>query len=1181
MASSCCLLHWFLRTAARLPNHLAIIHAFFSPRESSVSHVHDQQLQRECEEHVQAATTATDQLVKNDGGVVPVFPRDVVYSYDELRVAVESLGCLLVRGLGLPTPGSSQEEEDEEPERQQLHPNIVSVSPKTVGIWMVQSAEYLVAVLAVLRAGAAFVPLDPSWPLERLKTVVTHSKVSLILGCRHRKWAPHMTAMEFSDALDASSSCTVLWLEEGWIKTDEKAGRHVHTQTWHCTGKRTFCYLLYTSGSSGTPKGVCGTEEGLMNRLQWMEKAYPYQRNDLACFKSSVGFVDHLTEALGPLLAGTPLLIPSPETCKENPLSLLSFVKLWKDLASAMPCTTILNLYGSTELSGDCTFFECPTFDGLSSSSKGPEVLDAAHELNSVPIGEPIDGHWLCIVLEDGKLAESGEEGELWVGGVGVANGYFDDTEVTCSKFMDLSQEKDWLDLNAMGVIGYTPVDTRVRVFKTGDMAKRLLTGSIALLGRKDRQIKIHGHRIALEEIEFILEQHPQVDQAAVSLVILGANSKAGLVAYVVIPDDTVLSNSSKEGTSMVSGDVATHEGQMSLEESLIWWLKERVTAVMIPQQFIRLKAMPLTNSGKIDHSALPKPLLFQQPYISKFGKHKQEESMQGLDYVREVFAHVLMANKEVLAADNFFAMGGTSISAAHAAFVLGVNMHMIYAHPTAWQLCQAMGGVSRGNRLMCFGSEQRGVDEQLVQLQSEREKNSHGRSISLNRVSDLEAVQSSEDEPQNRNLTLGKKRKHEETTKVAQMAWPAFISKPGATAFLRSNKSVDLQSEAESRASQVQDIVLEEVPEKEDWSLQQCWRVSLQACVDASPLLVIHGDTCRIFIGSHSHNFMSVDAISGEVQWEVQLTGRVESSAAITHDFSQVKCQPTLDTWQGWIWCGSHDHHIYALDAMSHTCVWQHSCGGSIFGAPAFDQVRKMVYVAATTGVVTAVKLEPSVDAVWKYTCAAPVFGSLAIDLSTGLVLCTGVDGSVVALTHHGSLAWQVNTNSPIFAGACISSALSSQVLVCSRDGHIYSLSMHTGKELWKHDLGDAITGSAWVDESIMLSCSDNTGYHHRLHRIVCVATSTGTVHVLSVETGAEMDTSHSHIVANDNRTTVQSQCIASTKLPGEVFSSPVMVEGRIFVGCRDNFIYSLDLFVGGKALLVASIDKYKGLTQ
>ncbi len=90
----------------------------------------------------------------------------------------------------------------------------------------------------------------------------------------------------------------------------------------------------------------------------------------------------------------------------------------------------------------------------------------------------------------------------------------------------------------------------------------------------------------------------------------------------------------------MVSGDVATHEGQMSLEESLIWWLKERVTPVMIPQQFILLKAMPLTNSGKINHSALPKPVLFQQPYISKFGKHKEEESMQGLDYIREVTYH-------------------------------------------------------------------------------------------------------------------------------------------------------------------------------------------------------------------------------------------------------------------------------------------------------------------------------------------------------------------------------------------------------------------------------------------------------------------------------------------------------------------------------------------------------------
>lgn len=133
---------------------------------------------------------------------------------------------------------------------------------KKVGIWMVQSAEYLVAVLAVLKAGGVFIPLDPSWPAQRLQTVLETAKPCILLGCKNLTWAPQICTVEKITSLEASG-CRLLWLSDTFMKDREpERGKREHNP--HCASmqKYPFCYVLYTSGSTGTPKGVCGTEEG-------------------------------------------------------------------------------------------------------------------------------------------------------------------------------------------------------------------------------------------------------------------------------------------------------------------------------------------------------------------------------------------------------------------------------------------------------------------------------------------------------------------------------------------------------------------------------------------------------------------------------------------------------------------------------------------------------------------------------------------------------------------------------------------------------------------------------------------------------------------------------------------------------------------------------------------------------
>ena len=485
-----------------------------------------------------------------------------------------------------------------------------------IAIAMPRCSELIISLLAIMQCGAAYLPLDPQYPKDRLEFMLNDSDAKVLL-----------TSKIVAEAL--SFECDTLFIEDAMASLNQYPVTKLETKV----NPDYFAYLLYTSGSTGNPKGVTITHKNLVNFLCSMALEPGINENDRALSITTISFDIAGSELYLPLIKGATLILADQETARDGRL-LLDLIKkeninflqatptTWRMLldsgwiiplplkalcgGEAMPmdlakelikkCDTLWNVYGPTETT-------------IYSSLKQIKAEDTL-----ITIGKPVANTQIYILDEQGQLVAAGNIGEIAIGGDGVANGYWNRPELTAEKFIEnrFSNIKDY------------------KLYRTGDLGKLLPSNEIECLGRLDQQVKIRGHRIEPGEVEQALLLLDGVKQAVVL-----ANDDF-LIAHIV-PDSSI----------------------ESAEKNIPFWretLASKLPSHLVPYDFNILEKMPTTLNDKIDRKAL---LEYKKNIKIEYTEPRTEEEK----IVAAIWKEVLNVEK-IDIFSTFFEMGGHSIKA-------------------------------------------------------------------------------------------------------------------------------------------------------------------------------------------------------------------------------------------------------------------------------------------------------------------------------------------------------------------------------------------------------------------------------------------------------------------------------------------------------------------------------------
>eukprot|EP01127_Copromyxa_protea_P010003 TRINITY_DN2405_c0_g1_i3.p1 TRINITY_DN2405_c0_g1~~TRINITY_DN2405_c0_g1_i3.p1 ORF type:complete len:4081 (-),score=672.67 TRINITY_DN2405_c0_g1_i3:3059-15301(-) len=505
--------------------------------------------------------------------------------------------------------------------------NITPVNRKDViGICLERSSMMVTSMLAAWKLGAAYLPIDPSLPLDRIQYMLEEANVKVILTeAKHfHLFSDHNGLV---DVWDISNESSVHFAEN--LEGSDLA------------------YCMYTSGSTGRPKGVMIEHASLNNRIMWMQDAFQLEPTDVVLQKTPFTFDVSVWEFFWPLSVGATLLVAPPESHKD-PFELLKLIEdrkvsvchfvpsmlsafisilnkdnskqtlrsLKKVFVSGEALsldlnqkffeffpehTELHNLYGPTEATIDVSHFKCsPDNRGIKSS---------------VPIGKPVWNTELLVLDKHLKMCPVGIPGELFIGGCQLARGYLNREELTQKAFIP------------------HPFKPHEKLYKTGDLVRQLEDGNIEYLGRLDFQVKLRGLRIELGEIESVIRGYSLVNQAAVCV-----RSETTLVAYVT------LTSSSTQDLSTITSDVRAFAGQF-------------LPSYMVPQHVIVLKEIPLDRHGKLKKSDLP-------DFVPNSAEGQEGDQFSPeLVKLCQIVSDVLKI-PSVHPRDDFFALGGESILA-------------------------------------------------------------------------------------------------------------------------------------------------------------------------------------------------------------------------------------------------------------------------------------------------------------------------------------------------------------------------------------------------------------------------------------------------------------------------------------------------------------------------------------
>jgi amino acid adenylation domain-containing protein len=547
-------------------------------------------------------------------------------------------------------------------------------SESVVAVLAERSAGLVTALLGVIKAGAAYLPLDPEYPAERLAYLLADSGAGAVLAQRDL------------GGLLPEPGPPVLYLEDapGWPAGAAGGDRAAAAED-------SAAYLIYTSGSTGHPKGVINTHRGLLNRLGWMRSALSFGAADVVLQKTPASFDVSVWEFFLPLITGATLALARPgghrdpgylrEVIASSGVTVLHFVPsmlnafladegradddaraascatlrhivcsgeelpaaLARRCLEALPHASLHNYYGPTEAAVDVTTWRA-TPSALAGRSR-------------VPIGGPVSNVRMYVLDEQLRQVPVGVAGELHIGGVQVARGYHRRPALTAQRFLP----------DPFGPAGS-------RLYATGDHGRWRPDGTIEFLGRADGQVKLRGMRIELGEIEAALRGQPGVRDAAVTVKEISPGDRR-LVGYV-------------------SG--ATAPDAAALRTALTATLPE----YMVPAAFVLLDALPLTGSGKADHRALPEPDWGVVPGQVPVAPRTPTESR-----LAAILAELLTLSAPVGVSDNFFALGGHSLTATRlmarirADFGVDLPIRMLFTDPTVAGLAAALAAAGSGTQ--------------------------------------------------------------------------------------------------------------------------------------------------------------------------------------------------------------------------------------------------------------------------------------------------------------------------------------------------------------------------------------------------------------------------------------------------------------------------------------------------
>ncbi|XP_013009782.1 beta-alanine-activating enzyme isoform X3 [Cavia porcellus] len=896
--------------------------------------------------------------------------------------------------------------------------------------------------------------------------------------------------------------------------------------------KDCLAYVLHTSGTTGTPKIVRVPHACVLPNVQHFRELFDITPEDVLFLASPLTFDPSVVEIFIALSSGASLLIV-PTSVKVCPSKLAPVLFTHHRVTILQATPTLLRRFGSqliksTVLSASTSLrvlaLGGESFPSLTVLKSWIGKGNKTQIFNIYGITEV--SSWATYYRIPEKILNSTLKCEL---PVQLGFPLLDTVvEVRDTDGFTIQEGSGQVFLGGKNRVCFLDGEVTVplgTMRATGDFVT-LQGGEMFFLGRKDSQIKRHGKRLNIELVQQVAEELQQVESCAVTWY-----NQEKLILFIVSKDDVVKDHIFKE-------------------------LQKHLPNHAIPDELVLIDSLPFTSHGKVDVSELNKTYLaYVNLAQNKFsGKEDLWEKLQCLWKSILSLPEDLKVPKESL----FLNSGGDSLKSVRLLseieqlvgtpvpelleVVLSSSILEIYNY-----ILQTVFAIEDVTFTKISASKRKLSDTDQEEASG---KSLHQKSPLPFNYKEINAFLA---------LSRGNQVLSVNTTELGHCplaCYPDLISQTNIKyvknldppALIGKSKGPSCIAKVSAEGSPV--------TKAEKMELRVRWRSDTGKCVDASPLVVIpaaDNSSATVYIGSHSGRMKAVDLCSGKVKWEQILGDRIESSACVsvcgnfiivgcynglvyvlksnsgemywmftTED--TVKSSATMDPTTGLIYIGSHDQHVYALDIYKKKCIWKLKCEGTVFSSPCLSLNPHSLYCATLGGLLLAVNPTAG-STVWKHSCGKPLFSS---PRCCQQYICIGcVDGNLLCFTHSGEQVWQFSTRGPIFSSPC-ASASEQEIFFGSHDCFIYCCNMK-GHLQWKFKT----TSRVYTTPFAFCNYSHNS-------EMLAAASTDGKLWILESESG---------------------QLQSVYQLPGEVFSSPVIWESMLIIGCRNNYIYCLDL--------------------